>query len=111
MAGYAPVTGRWASELCEHAAWEKKTIKILHVWFVPKQIAWSREGTGLPSETLEGPLRRFTEFERGEVKFFFPNLLLHELLWKNNKTPKLSMQEFIKGRNDFVPTIMTNGIS
>ena len=42
----------------------------MHVWFVPEQIAWSREGTGLPSETLEGPLRRFTEFERGEVKFF-----------------------------------------
>ena len=49
-----------------------------HIWrFVPEQIAWSREGTGLQSEiklpvTLEEPLRRFTEFERGEVKFFNP---------------------------------------
>ena len=42
--------------------------------FVPEQIAWSRECTGLQSETklpetLEEPLRRFTEFEMGEVQF------------------------------------------
>ena len=42
--------------------------------FVPEQIAWSKEGTGLQSETelaetLEEPLRRFTAFESGEVKF------------------------------------------
>ena len=61
--------------------------------FVPEQIAWwSRGGTGLQSETklpetLEGPLRRFTEFERGEVKFsLIPQPTIVRATLKKQKT-------------------------
>ena len=64
-----------------------------HIWrFVPEQIAWSREGTGLQSEiklpeTLEGPLRRFTEFERGEVKFsLIPQPTIARATFKKQQT-------------------------
>ena len=95
--------------------------------FVPEQIAWSREGTGLQSEiklpeTLEGPLRRFTEFERGEVKFsLIPQPTFARATFKKQQTLLTLSAWFrlcyslrypstlIKGRNDFVPTIMANG--
>ena len=60
--------------------------------FVPEQIAWSHAGTGLQSETklpetLEGPLRRVTEFERGEVKFsLIPQPTIVRATFKKQKT-------------------------
>ena len=65
---------------------EKKQSKLLAT------LAWSREGTGLQSETklhetLEEPLRRFTEFERGEVKFsFIPQHTVVRATFKRQKT-------------------------